>query len=140
MNRLTYMRLRPSTVDPMARWVSGFSIVARLRRELLKEFVRSVWSASRDGNAVEPPVRNPQSNLPLSHPAFCPPSLPGSHAADLVPPGSAATSSPRLVGAALQRLGEPHKRPDLTLPSAPLLSNVAKEARVLGTRAAKVMR
>jgi hypothetical protein len=87
MNRLTSMRPRPSAIASMARWSAGFPIVARLRRELLKEFARSIWSASRDSNTAEPRVRGPQSNLPLSHPASFLPPLPGSHAAGLVPPG-----------------------------------------------------
>ena len=87
MNRLTFPHPQHSAVAPMARWGSGFPIVARLRRELFKEFGRSVWSASRDGNAAEPRPRDPQSNLSLSHPASFPPPLPGSHAAGLVPPG-----------------------------------------------------
>jgi hypothetical protein len=87
MKRLAFLPPHHSAVAPMARWGSGFPIVARLRRELLSEFVRSVWPASRDGNAVEPRVRSPQSNLPLSHPASFLPPLPGSHATGLVPPG-----------------------------------------------------
>jgi hypothetical protein len=71
----------------MARWDSGLPIVARLWRELFKEFTRSVCSASRDGNVVEPRARDTQSNLPLLHPAPFLPPLPGSHAAGLVPPG-----------------------------------------------------
>ena len=107
MNRLTFLRPQHSAVAPMARWDSGFPIVARLRRELLKEFARSVWSASRDGNAVEPRVRNPQSDLPLSHPASLPPPLPGSHAAGLVPPGRPHPIRRGLSAHPPRRLGEP---------------------------------
>jgi len=105
MNRLTLVRSRPSAVAPMACWGSGFPIVARLRRELLNEFACSAWPALRDGNAAEPPVRNPQSNLPLSHPASSLPPLPGSHAAGRVPPAG-RTYSPgpvRLAPAAAGR-------------------------------------
>jgi hypothetical protein len=96
MNRLALARSRPSAVAPMACWGSGFPIVARLRRELLNEFTRSAWLASRAGTAAQPRVRDPQSNLPLSHPASLLPLLPGSHAAGPVPPAG-RTSSPGLV-------------------------------------------
>ena len=95
MNRPTFVRSRPSAVAPMAGWDSGFPIVAGHRRELFKEFARTIWPASRDGNA-EPRVRSPQSNLPLSHPASSLPPLPGSHAAGLVPPAGRTLYSPRL--------------------------------------------
>jgi hypothetical protein len=96
MNRLAPVRLRPSAAAPMVCWGSGFPIVAGLWRELLNEVPRSAWSASRDDNAAEPRVRNPQSNLPLSHPASLLPLLPGSHAAGPVPPAG-RTYSPGLV-------------------------------------------
>jgi hypothetical protein len=108
MNRSTLHRSRPSAVAPMAGWGCGFPIVAGLRRELFKEFARSAWPASRNGKA-ETHVRNPQSNLPLSHPASSLPPLPGSHAAGPVPPAGRTYSS-RLVRLASQRLGVPHAR------------------------------
>ena len=97
MNRLALVRSRPSAVTPMACWGSGLPIVARLWRELLNEFARSALPASRDGNAAEPRVRNPQSNFPLSHPASLLPPLPGSHAAGLVPPAGRTLYSPRVT-------------------------------------------
>jgi hypothetical protein len=112
MNRLTFLRPQYSAVAPMARWGSGFPIVARLRRELLKEFACSVSSALRDGNAAEPRARNPQSNLPLSHPASLPPPLPGSHAAGLVPPGRPHPIRRGLSAHPPRRLGDPrHQTP-----------------------------
>jgi len=105
MNRLTFPHPQHSAMAPMARWGSGFPIVARLRRELFKEFGRSVWSASRDGNAAEPRPRDPQSNLSLSHPASFPPPLPGSHAAGLVPPGRPHPICRGLSAHPPQRLG-----------------------------------
>ena len=107
MNHLTLVRSRPSAVAPMACWGSGFPIVARLWRELLNEFARSAWPASRDGNAAEPRVRNPQSNLPLSHPASFLPPLPGSHAAGLVPPGRPHPIRRGLPAHPPRRLDEP---------------------------------
>lgn len=86
MNRPTFLRPQLSAAAPMASWGSGFPVVARLRRELFKEFVRSAWPASRDGVLVEPRARHPQSNLSLSHPASSLPPLPGSHAAGLSSP------------------------------------------------------
>jgi hypothetical protein len=95
MNRPTFVRSRPPAVAPMAGWSSGFPILAGLRRRLFKQLPRAIWPASRDGHA-EPRVRSPQSNLPLSHPAFSLPPLPGSHAAGLVPPAGRTLYSPRL--------------------------------------------
>ena len=103
MNRLTIVRSQPSAAARMAGWGSGFPIVTGLRRELFKEFARSVWPASRDGNA-EPRVRSTQSSLPLSHPASSLPPLPGSHAAGPVPPAG-RTYSPRLVRLAPAAVG-----------------------------------
>jgi len=51
---------------------------------------------------AEPRVRNPQSNLALSHPASLLPPLPGSHAAGPVPPAG-RTSSPEFVMKRLRR-------------------------------------
>ena len=96
MNRPTFVRSRPSAVTPMAGSGPGFPIVAGLRRGLFKQLARAIWPASRDGNA-EPRVRSPQFNLPLSHPAFSLPPLPGSHAAGLVPPAGRTLYSPRVT-------------------------------------------
>jgi hypothetical protein len=96
MNRLAPVRPRRLAVTPMVCWGSGFPIVARLWRELLNEFARSASPTSRDGDAAVLRVRNPQSNLPLSHPASLLPPLPGSHAAGPVPPAG-RTYSPGLV-------------------------------------------
>ena len=100
MTRPTLLHSRTSAVAPMARWGSGFPIVAGLRRELFQKFARAVWPASRDGHA-KPCVRSPPSNLPLSHPASSLPPLPGSHAAGPVPPAGRtlfATARPARAG------------------------------------------
>ena len=81
MNRPLCVRSRPSP---------------GLWRGLFKEFTRAIWGASRERNA-ESQVRRPQSNLPLSHPAFSLPPLPGSHAAGLVPRAGRTLYSPRLT-------------------------------------------
>ena len=96
MNRPTFVRSQPSAVAPMAGSGPGFPIVAGLGRGLFKQFAHTIWPASRDGNA-EPRVRSPQSKLPLSHPAFSLPPLPGSHAAGLVPPAGRTLYSPRVT-------------------------------------------
>jgi hypothetical protein len=93
MNRLTPVRSRPSAITPMVCWGSAFPIVARLWRELFNELARFASPASRDGDAVPLRVRNPHSNLPLSHPASLLPPLPGSHAAGPVPPAGRTYSS-----------------------------------------------
>jgi hypothetical protein len=80
----------------MAGWGSGFPIVAGPWRGLFKRLARASWPASRERNA-ESHVRSPQSNLPLSYPAFSLPPLPGSHAAGLVPPAGRTLYSPRLI-------------------------------------------
>ena len=95
MNRPTFVRSQPSAVAPMPDRGSGFPIVAGPRRCLLAVFPRATWPASRERTA-ESPVRNPQSNLPLSHPASSLPPLPGSHAAGLVPRAGRTLSSTRL--------------------------------------------
>ena len=95
MKRPTFVRSRPSAVVPIPDRGSGIPIVAGPRRCLLKVFARATWPASRERNA-ESPVRNPQSNLPLSHPASSLPPLPGSHAAGLVPRAGRTFYSPRL--------------------------------------------
>jgi hypothetical protein len=55
-----------SVAHRMARWHSGFPIVARLRRELFKAFARSVWPVSRDRNAVGPRIRNRFQLTPIA--------------------------------------------------------------------------
>lgn len=99
----------------MARWGSGFPVVARLWRELLNEFARSVRSASRDGDAVESRIRNPQSNLPLSHPVPFQPPLPGSPAAGLSSPQAGRTLFAAARRRTPQRLGELHDQPDVAV-------------------------
>jgi hypothetical protein len=80
--------MNPLTLVP-AHGVLGFRL-SNLRdslRELLNEFARSVWPVSRDCDAPEPRVHNPQSALVAPGVPPAPPAAGFACGRPVVPPG-----------------------------------------------------